>query len=51
MEKKSIRNHIREKRELLSSFEVKETSEKITEALLKKQIFSRSTNNNELYEF
>lgn len=42
MEKKSIRNHIREKRELLSSFEVKETSEKITEALLKSRYFQEA---------
>ncbi|MDU1910905.1 5-formyltetrahydrofolate cyclo-ligase [Fusobacterium sp.] len=39
MEKKSIRNCIREKRELLPSFEVKETSEKITKALLKSRYF------------
>ena len=42
MEKKSIRNHIREKREQLSFFEVRETSEKITEALLKSRYFQES---------
>lgn len=42
MEKKNIRNQIREKRESLSSFEVKETSEKITKALLKSKYFQEA---------
>lgn len=42
MEKKSIRNYIREKRELLSSFEVRETSERITEVLLGSSYFQKA---------
>ncbi|GAA6325403.1 5-formyltetrahydrofolate cyclo-ligase [Fusobacterium ulcerans] len=42
MEKKSIRNYIREKRESLSYSEVEETSEKITEALLKSSYFEEA---------
>lgn len=42
MEKRIIRNQIREKRELLSSFEVKETSEKIMKNLLESRYFQEA---------